>query len=88
MLRPVTRAVSAVPAAAYHEGRGRARHCILCGDENDQSSLAAPALSVAQRAADATVIRVPGGHYAPFLEQHDSVVDAELDFLERHLTPD
>jgi hypothetical protein len=31
------------------------------------------------------VVRVPGGHYAPFLEQHEVVTDAELAFLRTHL---
>jgi hypothetical protein len=30
-------------------------------------------------------VRLPGGHYAPFLDQHDQAVAAELDFLRRHL---
>jgi hypothetical protein len=28
---------------------------------------------------------VPGHHFAPFLDQHEQVVAAELDFLRRHL---
>jgi pimeloyl-ACP methyl ester carboxylesterase len=54
--------------------------------EDDQSALAAPAIRAAERAPRSTVVRVPGGHYAPFLDQHESVIDAELQFLHRHLT--
>ncbi|HEX7164357.1 MAG TPA: alpha/beta hydrolase, partial [Trebonia sp.] len=53
--------------------------------DQDQSVLAPPAVRAASRVADSTVVRVPGGHYAPFLEQHDAVADAELAFLRTHL---
>jgi hypothetical protein len=29
--------------------------------------------------------RIPGGHYAPFLDGHEQAVKAELAFLNRHL---
>jgi len=32
-------------------------------------------------------VRLPGGHYAPFLTSHEQAVDAELAFLDRHLRP-
>jgi pimeloyl-ACP methyl ester carboxylesterase len=53
--------------------------------EHDQSVLAKPALRVASRITDATVVQVPGGHYAPFLEQHEAVVEAELTVLRTKL---
>ena len=53
--------------------------------DQDQSVLAKPAIRMAGRIADATLLRVPGGHYAPFLEQHESVVTAQLDFLRNRL---
>jgi len=31
------------------------------------------------------LVRMPGGHYAPFLDGHEPAVDAELSFLHRHL---
>jgi uncharacterized protein len=31
------------------------------------------------------VVEVDGGHYAAFLDQHERVVAAELEFLGRHL---
>ena len=57
---------------------------VVCDD--DQSALAAPALAAAAQAPTAEVLRVPGGHYAPFLDAHETAVEAELTFLNRHLT--
>jgi pimeloyl-ACP methyl ester carboxylesterase len=70
---------------------GRAAHRITAPllvvvADDDQSALARPAVRASQRAPNATLVRIPGGHYAPFLEQHDHVADAELQFLHRHLT--
>lgn len=53
--------------------------------EDDRSVLAAPAIRVAERTPNATVVRVRGGHYAPFLDEHETVIDRELEFLERHV---
>ncbi|MER7249400.1 alpha/beta hydrolase [Kribbella sp. NPDC000426] len=57
---------------------------VVC--EDDQSALAAPALKAAAQTPDATVLQVPGGHYAPFLDAHEQVVEAELAFLTQHLS--
>jgi len=51
----------------------------------DQSVLAAPALKAARRAPGAEILQVHGEHYAAFLDQHETVVAAELDFLGRRL---
>jgi hypothetical protein len=32
--------------------------------------------------------RLPGGHYAPFLDGHEQAVEAELSFLRRHVLDD
>ena len=53
--------------------------------DQDQSALAAPSVAAAGRAPRAELVRVPGGHYAPFLEQHETVVEAELTFLRHHV---
>lgn len=53
--------------------------------DQDQSALAAPAVAAANRAPRAELIRLPGGHYAPFLEGHEQAAAAELAFLRRHL---
>jgi pimeloyl-ACP methyl ester carboxylesterase len=59
---------------------------VVC--DEDQSVLAAPALKVAAEAPHAELLRVPGGHYSPFLQSHETVVATEVDFLRRHLSPD
>lgn len=56
---------------------------LACDD--DQTVLAQPGVSAAERAPLGEVVRMPGGHYAPFMEGHERAVDAELAFLRRHL---
>jgi pimeloyl-ACP methyl ester carboxylesterase len=72
----------------YRPGRDASRiRCpllVLVCDE-DNSALAAPALAAADRAARAEIVRLPGGHYQPFLTGHEQAVAAELSFLVRHL---
>lgn len=79
---------SVLPIGGYRPGRAARRITapllVIVADE-DQSALAAPAVKVAERAVAATLLRVPGGHYAPFLDQHERVVAAELAFLQRHV---
>ena len=48
-------------------------------------SLAGPAVRAAGRAPRAELVRMPGGHYEPFLGGHERAVEAELSFLRRHL---
>jgi pimeloyl-ACP methyl ester carboxylesterase len=82
---------SVIPIALYRPGR-TASHisCPLLAviSTRDQSVLAAPALKAARRALRGEVVQVDGGHYAAFLDQHERVVAAELDFLRRHLLQD
>jgi len=79
---------SALRIALFRPGRWarRARGPLLvvvC--EQDRSALAGPAVAVARRAPAAELVRLPGGHYAPFLDAHEEAVAAELAFLSRHL---
>jgi len=79
---------SVVPIALYRPGRSARRiTCPLLAviSNRDQSVLAAPALKAARRAPAGEVLQVDGNHYAAFLDQHENVVAAELDFLRRHL---
>jgi pimeloyl-ACP methyl ester carboxylesterase len=79
---------SALRVTFYRPGRSAAKvkiPLLVLVAEQDQSALAQPAIDAAQRAPHATLIRVPGGHYAPFLEQHELAVAAELAFLHDHL---
>ncbi|WAL69917.1 alpha/beta fold hydrolase [Amycolatopsis cynarae] len=79
---------SALRTGFYSPGRHAARvRCpllvIACDD--DQSALAEPAVRVARRAPQAELVRLPGGHYAPYSNAHAEAVEAELSFLRRHL---
>ncbi|HEY2508674.1 MAG TPA: alpha/beta fold hydrolase [Streptosporangiaceae bacterium] len=74
--------------ALYRPGRSaRAVQCplLVVACEQDQTALAAPAIRAGQRAPRGEIVRVPGGHYAPFQAAHEQVVAAEIDFLRRHL---
>jgi uncharacterized protein len=79
---------SVLPLMVYRPGRAASEarcpmQVIICDD--DQSALPGPARRAAARAPRAEVVAVPGGHYAPFLDQHERVVAAELEFLSRTL---
>jgi fermentation-respiration switch protein FrsA (DUF1100 family) len=79
---------SALRLAFWRPGRLAAQvRCpllvVVC--DGDQSALAGPAVRAARRAPGAELARLPGGHYAPFLEAHEQAVEAELSFLRRHL---
>jgi hypothetical protein len=79
---------SALRLSLYRPGRCASRvQCALlvlvC--DQDQSALAEPACRAAKRAARGELVRMPGGHYAPFLGGHEVAAEAELSFLNRHL---
>jgi fermentation-respiration switch protein FrsA (DUF1100 family)/AcrR family transcriptional regulator len=79
---------SALRLGFWRPGRLAARvRCpllvLVC--DQDQSALAGPAVRAARRAPGAELVRLSGGHYAPFLEGHEQAVTAELSFLRRHL---
>jgi uncharacterized protein len=79
---------SVVPIALYRPGRTARRiSCPLLAviSARDQSVLAGPALKAARRAPRGEILQIDGTHYAAFLDQHETVVTAELDFLRRHL---
>lgn len=79
---------SALRMGFYRPGRHAARVVVpllvvVC--DQDQSALAGPALRAVGRAPRGELVRLPGGHYAPFLDEHERAVEAELSFLRRHL---
>jgi alpha-beta hydrolase superfamily lysophospholipase len=79
---------SALRASIYRPGRFAARvRCplLIVACDEDQSALAAPAVRAAAAAPRGELLRLPGGHYAPFLTEHERAVEAELAFLRRHL---
>jgi uncharacterized protein len=79
---------SALRLGFYRPGRYAARvRCpllvLVC--DQDQSALAEPGVRAASRAPRGELVRLPGGHYEPFLGGHERAVEAELAFLRRHL---
>ncbi len=77
-------------AAAYRPGRDAARvGCpvlvVVCDD--DVVAPPAPAVRAALRAPRGELLRLPGGHYAVYGGNgFECAVEAELAFLERHLS--
>jgi len=79
---------SVIPIGSYRPGSTASRiSCPLLAviSTRDQSVLAAPALKAARRAPKGEILQIDGTHYAAFLDQHETVVAAELDFLRRNL---
>jgi pimeloyl-ACP methyl ester carboxylesterase len=79
---------SALRLGFYRPGRYASRvRCpiLVLACDQDQSAPAAPAIHAANRAPRGELVRLPGGHYAPFLDGHEEAVEAELSFLRRHL---
>ena len=82
---------SALRAGFYRPGRSASRvRCpllvVVC--DQDQSALAEPSARAARRAPRGELVRLAGGHYGPFLAAHEAAVEAEVDFLRRHLLGD
>jgi hypothetical protein len=78
---------SALKAGFYAPGKDAAKvRCplLVVVADDDRSALAAPAVKAAGRAPHGELLRVPGGHYAPFLDSHETVVAAEITFLHKH----
>jgi uncharacterized protein len=56
---------------------------LACDD--DQTAYPGPAARAAERAPRGELVRLPGGHYEPFMGGHDMAAEIQLDFLRRHL---
>jgi pimeloyl-ACP methyl ester carboxylesterase len=79
---------SVMPMGFYRPGRNASRitcPLLVVAAVDDQSVLFAPAARAASKVANSELLRIPGGHYAPFLEQHELVASAEVAFLSQHL---
>ena len=79
---------SAPPLGRYRPGTAAPRvGCpllvLVC--DNDQSALAEPAVAAAGKAPLGELVRMPGGHYEPFLDGHAHAAAVQVDFLNRHL---
>jgi pimeloyl-ACP methyl ester carboxylesterase len=78
----------ALTVGFYRPGRSAARvRCplLVVAYNDDRSALPGPAIRTGERAPRGEVVRLPGSHYAAFLEGHEQTVAAELSFLRRHL---
>jgi fermentation-respiration switch protein FrsA (DUF1100 family) len=72
----------------YRPGRHAARiRCplLVVACDHDRSALAGPAVRAAQAAPRGELIRLPGGHYEPFMGGHERAVEVQLSFLRGHL---
>jgi uncharacterized protein len=72
----------------YRPGRHAPRiRCplLVLACEQDRSALAGPAVRAARRAPRGELVRLPGGHYEPFMGGFERAVEAQLSFLHRHL---
>lgn len=79
---------SALRLGFYRPGRAAKRvQCpllvLVC--DQDRTALVEPSVRAAGQARDAELVRLPGGHYAPFTSEHERAVDAELSFLRRRV---
>jgi len=81
---------SALQLCFYSPGRYAPRIAcplLVLACDQDQTSLAEPAIRAANRAPHGELVHMPGGHYEPFLGGHEQAVEAELSFLCQHLLP-
>jgi fermentation-respiration switch protein FrsA (DUF1100 family) len=79
---------SALRLGFYRPGRSASRvRCplLVLAYDDDRSALPGPAARAAQHAPRGELVRLPGGHYEPFLGGHEQGVEIELSFLRRHL---
>lgn len=79
---------SALRVGLYRPGRHASRvQCplLVLAYDDDGVALAGPTVRAAQRAPRREVVRLPGGHYEPFMGGHDHAAEAQLSFLRRHL---
>jgi uncharacterized protein len=79
---------SALRLAFYRPGRYAVRVrspllVVVCDD--DATTPARLTMAAVRGAPRAEVVRLPGGHYEPFLGGHERAVDAELSFLREHV---
>jgi pimeloyl-ACP methyl ester carboxylesterase len=67
-----------------HAFRVRSPLLVLVCDD-DATTPAELTVSAVRRAPRVEVVRLPGGHYEPFLSGYERAVDAELSFLREHV---
>ncbi len=82
---------SALRIGLYRPARYASRvECplLVIAPDDDGVAPPAPLVRAGERAPRGEVVHMPGGHYAPYLEGHERAVEAQLEFLGRHLTSD
>jgi uncharacterized protein len=81
---------SAIRVGFYRPGRFASRaQCplIVVTDEQDGVAPPEPAIRTAQRAPRGQLARLPGGHYAAFLDGEEEAARVLVSFLDRELRP-
>jgi fermentation-respiration switch protein FrsA (DUF1100 family) len=81
-------AASALRLAFYRPGRTASRIAcplLVVVFDDDQTVLTSPAVKAAERAPLGELVRLDGDHYAAFERAHEATLDAEIDFLRRHV---
>ena len=58
---------------------------LVVAPEGDGVAPAGPVTRAGERAPRGEVVRILGGHYAPYLDGHEHAVDVQLAFLCRQL---
>ena len=79
---------SALRIGMYRPARHASRiECplLVVAPEGDGVAPSGPVIRAGERAPQGEVVRIDGGHYAPYLEGHERAVEAQLDFLRRRL---
>ena len=79
---------SAMRLGFYRPARHASRvRCplLVVAPEQDGVAPPEPLIRAGERAPRGEVVRIPGGHYAPFTGGHELAVEAQLAFLRRHL---
>jgi fermentation-respiration switch protein FrsA (DUF1100 family) len=79
---------SALRLAFYRPGRyavGVRSPLLVVVCDDDAITPARLTMAAVRGAPRAEVVRLPGGHYEPFLGGHERAVDAELSFLREHV---
>lgn len=81
-------ASSAARVAFYRPGRHAPRvqvPLLVVASDDDGVAPPGPAIRAAQRAPRGELTRLPGGHYAAYLNGHEQAVDVLVSFLRKHL---
>ncbi len=85
-----TIAARSLPAVGRYQAKRFADqvHCpmLIVVANDDTSALAEPAKKAAAKVPLGQLVEVEGGHYAPYLDAHEEVVEAQLSFLDQTLS--